>query len=313
MKRLRVILFVKNYLPGYKSGGPLRTIINMIESMSNEIEFLVVTSDRDLGDREPYRNVRIDQWNTVGKVQVFYASRANQSRTRLAKIVNETPHHLLYFNSLYDPIFTIPLLIARRLGALGVAPILIAPRGECLPSASKLKAWKKIPYLWMSKIFGLYTGVCWHASTDLESASIAATLGMKSAESRKRIFTALNLCCVSQLKAPESVPARSNGQPLRICFLSRICKMKNLDFALDVIDGRAGPMPASLVLVSPAIGIHRAAAAASWKRRSSRLLVPMSRTISLGEVPLSSPFSRRHRTFSQRSPPMPRFTPLRGV
>ena len=235
MKRLRVILFVKNYLPGYKSGGPLRTIINMIESMSNEIEFLVVTSDRDLGDREPYRNVRIDQWNTVGKVQVFYASRANQSRTRLAKIVNETPHHLLYFNSLYDPIFTIPLLIARRLGALGVAPILIAPRGECLPSASKLKAWKKIPYLWMSKIFGLYTGVCWHASTDLESASIAATLGMKSAESRKRIFTALNLCCVSQLKAPESVPARSNGQPLRICFLSRICKMKNLDFALDVI------------------------------------------------------------------------------
>ena len=235
MKRLRVIFFVKNYLPGYKSGGPLRTIINMIESMSNEIEFLVVTSDRDLGDREPYRNVRIDQWNTVGKVQVFYASRANQSRTRLAKIVNETPHHLLYFNSLYDPIFTIPLLIARRLGALGVAPILIAPRGECLPSASKLKAWKKIPYLWISKIFGLYTGVCWHASTDLESASIAATLGMESAESRKRIFTALNLCCVSQLKAPESVPARSNGQPLRICFLSRICRMKNLDFALDVI------------------------------------------------------------------------------
>ena len=235
MKRLRVILFVKNYLPGYKSGGPLRTIANMIESMSNEIDFLVVTRDRDVGDREPYSNIRVDQWNTVGKAQVFYASRANQSRTGLAKIVNETPHHLLYFNSLYDPIFTVPLLIARRLGALGVAPILIAPRGECLPSARKLKAWKKSPYLWMSKIFGLYTSVCWHASTDLECASIAATLGMKSAESRKRIFTALNLCCVPQLKAQESVPARSNGQPLRICFLSRICRMKNLDFALDVI------------------------------------------------------------------------------
>ncbi|MEY4787308.1 MAG: hypothetical protein RL692_1202, partial [Planctomycetota bacterium] len=54
MKRLRVILFVKNYLPGYKSGGPLRTIINMIESMSNEIDFLVVTRDRDVGDLEPY-------------------------------------------------------------------------------------------------------------------------------------------------------------------------------------------------------------------------------------------------------------------
>ena len=100
MKRLRVILFVKNYLPGYKSGGPLRTIANMIESMSNEIDFLVVTRDRDVGDREPYSNIRVDQWNTVGKAQVFYASRANQSRTGLAKIVNETPHHLLYFLSL---------------------------------------------------------------------------------------------------------------------------------------------------------------------------------------------------------------------
>jgi alpha-beta hydrolase superfamily lysophospholipase len=58
-------------------------------------------------------------------------------------------------------------------------------------------------------------------------------------------------------QAPIHLVGYSTGAPLA------------LDFALDVIDGRAGPMPASLVLVSPAIGIHRAAAAASWKRRSS--------------------------------------------
>jgi alpha-beta hydrolase superfamily lysophospholipase len=44
-----------------------------------------------------------------------------------------------------------------------------------------------------------------------------------------------------------------------------------LDFALDVIEGRAQPMPASLVLVSPAIGIHAMAAAAQWKRRAAAL------------------------------------------
>jgi alpha-beta hydrolase superfamily lysophospholipase len=44
-----------------------------------------------------------------------------------------------------------------------------------------------------------------------------------------------------------------------------------LDFALDAIDGRAAPVPASLVLVSPAIGIHSAAAAAQWKRRAAAL------------------------------------------
>jgi len=58
-------------------------------------------------------------------------------------------------------------------------------------------------------------------------------------------------------QAPIHLVGYSTGAPLA------------LDFALDAIEGRAGPMPASLVLVSPAIGIHRAAAMASWKRRSS--------------------------------------------
>jgi alpha-beta hydrolase superfamily lysophospholipase len=42
-----------------------------------------------------------------------------------------------------------------------------------------------------------------------------------------------------------------------------------LDFTLDALEGRAAPVPASLVLVSPAVGIHAAAALAAWKRRFS--------------------------------------------
>ncbi len=40
-----------------------------------------------------------------------------------------------------------------------------------------------------------------------------------------------------------------------------------VEFALAALEGRDAPVPASLVLISPAIGIHRAAAAAAWKRR----------------------------------------------
>jgi alpha-beta hydrolase superfamily lysophospholipase len=42
-----------------------------------------------------------------------------------------------------------------------------------------------------------------------------------------------------------------------------------LDFALDALEGKAAPVPAGLVLVSPAIGLHPAAALAVWKRRLS--------------------------------------------
>jgi alpha-beta hydrolase superfamily lysophospholipase len=44
-----------------------------------------------------------------------------------------------------------------------------------------------------------------------------------------------------------------------------------LNYALDVLAGASAPMPASLVLISPAIGISPAAVLASWNRRLARL------------------------------------------
>jgi alpha-beta hydrolase superfamily lysophospholipase len=40
-----------------------------------------------------------------------------------------------------------------------------------------------------------------------------------------------------------------------------------LDFALEALEGGASPAPASLVLISPAIGVHPTAALANWKAR----------------------------------------------
>jgi alpha-beta hydrolase superfamily lysophospholipase len=60
-------------------------------------------------------------------------------------------------------------------------------------------------------------------------------------------------------QAPIHIVGYSTGAPLA------------LNFTLDAIEGRASPVPASLVLISPAIGIHAAAAAAQWKRRAASL------------------------------------------
>ena len=44
-----------------------------------------------------------------------------------------------------------------------------------------------------------------------------------------------------------------------------------LDLTLDALAGKGAPVPASLVLVSPAVGIHPAAGLAAWKRRIAML------------------------------------------
>jgi alpha-beta hydrolase superfamily lysophospholipase len=64
----------------------------------------------------------------------------------------------------------------------------------------------------------------------------------------------------------EQLAQRVGGQPIHIIGYSTGAPLA-LDFTLNALEGRSAPVPASLVLISPAIGIHAAAAAASWKRR----------------------------------------------
>ena len=66
--------------------------------------------------------------------------------------------------------------------------------------------------------------------------------------------------------AAEHLAQKVGKQPIHMVGYSTGAPLA-LDFTLNALDGRTGPVPASLVLVSPAIGINAAAAAASWKRR----------------------------------------------
>lgn len=59
---MRILAFVKYYLPGYKTGGPLRTLEHMVAQLGGDFLFRVVTSDRDAGDTWPYPGVTVERW-----------------------------------------------------------------------------------------------------------------------------------------------------------------------------------------------------------------------------------------------------------
>src|SRR5258708_7183130 len=131
--RASVLVVVHDYLPGYKAGGPVRTIANMVERLSDEFDFRVVTSDRDRFDGTPYVGVDLDSWNRVGKAQVYYLSERSKSLRTIARIISGTAHDILYLNSFFDPVFTQLPLWARRFGLLPPKPVVLAPRGEFSP------------------------------------------------------------------------------------------------------------------------------------------------------------------------------------
>jgi len=229
MSRPIILTFVRYYLPGYKSGGPVQTIANLVEALGDEFEFRIVTSDRDFLDVVPYPGITSDAWMSVRKAWVYYISPGRRRLFAWARLMRETPHDVLYLNSLFDPVYTLLPLLVRRLASSQMKPVVAAPRGELSSGALGLKRWKKGPFLAIAQIAGLYRKVLWHASTEDEAQVIRRQFGVAA-----RVVTARNLPPMAgqRLKSCEAIDAPG---PLRIVFLSRISRMKNLDYALRVL------------------------------------------------------------------------------
>lgn len=221
---------MRYYLPGYKSGGPVRTITNMVDHLGDDFNFYIITSDRDVLDDAPYPDVAIDAWNQVGKAQVYYASQANC--LRCARLIIGMPHDALYFNSFFDPVFTLQPLLARWLKWLPKRPIVIAPRGEFSPGALALKCRRKRLYCAVAGGIGLYKDLVWQASSNYEIEDIRRV--MKDAARRISVAPDLPPVLGGDKRENNENPSPREG-PLRVVFLSRITPMKNLDFALCVL------------------------------------------------------------------------------
>jgi len=235
----RILALATHYAPGFRAGGPIRSLMHLIAATADAFDWSIVTSDRDLGSPTPYPGLAADEWHEVGPARVRYMGPNDAAVGQWRRLLAATPHDMLYLNSLFSPRFSIFPLLAARLGRASTAPVLIAPRGEAAPDALRLKAWKKVPYLAVAR--GLYRDVHWHASTAHEARDIADLFHPAPA----RLHVARNVTPL-----PESHPPRPRPDgPLRICFLSRVARMKNLEFVLGVV--AALRCPASLAILGP--------------------------------------------------------------
>lgn len=127
---MRILVFVGYYLPGYKAGGPIRTLANMVDHLSDDYQFKIITADRDFDDISSYSGIDIDGWNTVGQAEEFYASPSGRSLSKLKKLFHSTDYDVIYLNSFFSWHFTIKPLLLRLLGLIPTKPLVLAPCGE---------------------------------------------------------------------------------------------------------------------------------------------------------------------------------------
>jgi glycosyltransferase involved in cell wall biosynthesis len=241
MKSKAVILcLISEYLPGFRSGGPIRTIANLINQLGDEFEIRIICRDRDLGDSFSYSNIKIDRWNAVGGTKVFYASKKMIGFFGICKLLRETRYDILYLNSFFAFNFTIIPLILRYFGLVKQKPCAIAPRGEFAKNAIALKEKKKRLYLKLVKFFGLYNNLYWQASSHFELSDI----NKEFSEVAKIIKIAPDLISIKKLKLNKGFKIKRDC--FRIIFLSRISPMKNLDFLIKVLTKVRTPLEFSI-------------------------------------------------------------------
>jgi glycosyltransferase involved in cell wall biosynthesis len=232
----KILIVADWYLPGYKAGGQITAVANLVESIGQEFELFVLTRDRDLTDQRPYSGIHRDEWQTVGGAKVLYTS--NLSFRHVRKRIFEVRPDVVYLNSFFSSL-VIKTLCLRKLGLLPACSVVLAPRGEFSPGALKIKHWRKSLFGNGALRAGLYRGLIWHASSELERDNIAALL-QAAHEDRPCIHVAWDLPSRDWIEGTKGVSKQAKGAVTRFVFISRISLKKNLLFAIDALAGLTG-------------------------------------------------------------------------
>jgi len=220
----KILVLTDWYFPGYKAGGPMRTIGNMVTQLGDEFEFRIFTRNSDLDDI-PYPDVPIHQWITMDKAQVYYAPIPENSLRVIRRLVQQIKPDVVYLNSFFST-QGMRYLLLRRLRLIRPIPTILAPRGEFAPGALGIKSRKKSLYLWVAKHSGIYNGILWQASTPGEAEEI-----------RREWGESVRLCVVSDLPTPPSIsaptPLLKAPGAIKLVYISRVTPKKNLLYALE--------------------------------------------------------------------------------
>ena len=221
-----VLVCTPYFAPGYLAGGSVKTIVNTVLGLQSEIDFWILTQDRYAWSTHSYTSKKNQTWHAFERAQVRYLDPSEQSLLALYRLLKNTPCELLFLNSFFSPTAAIkPLLINWLLHK----PVLLAPRGELLPGALALKPWRKKIYLLFFKLLRAGSHIQWLASSPAEARALRDHLGKD---------IPLHIIADPLLAGGPTALAAFTLEPssgLRLAFVSRIDRKKNLHYALQIL------------------------------------------------------------------------------
>lgn len=229
-----VLTTVPYYLPGFKGGGKLFTVRNLVAGLGDRFHFKVLTADRDLGDARAYPDIEVDRWNRHGDCEIFYAGPQRTSFTAIWRIFKQSDYDIIQLNSIWSRRFGLAPLMLRKAGRMPRKPMIIAPRGELGAGALAIKATRKRMLLAIGLRLGWFEDVTWQATCEEEAHDIRRVIGTGA-----RIVIAPDLLSREYRHWKASRYGKRRDR-LDVVFLSRISPKKNLHMAIEALRGLRG-------------------------------------------------------------------------
>lgn len=219
-----ILIIAGRYLPGYKDGGPVRTIKNLIDSLGDKYHFTVMCADRDHGDEKPYDGIKINEINHAGKADIYYSGEGKFSFSEIKKLINDSD--FAYVCGIYNN-YAIRSMVLYKFGMIK-CPFVIAPMGSFSKGALAIKSTKKQLFLKAMKLLGLFKDVAFSVTSEVEMEELREALNIS------------NKCYIA--KDPQRKPLQvmeereyKQGDKLNIVFLSRINEKKNLLGTISIL------------------------------------------------------------------------------
>ena len=217
----KIVIFIGHFLPGNKSGGPVQTIFNIVNAFKEKNDFFIVCGDRDIGDTHPYDNIVKNTWSSNYGAQIFYTDINGLSMASLKELCRDAD--LILCCGTYD---NYSIRLAKLAKRKHIKNLHILSMGNFSQAALKIKKIKKRCFWLLARISKLFNKVTWCFSSAREYQDALKVL--------KRIKKYHIMSDIPRL--PIDVFKETNEGPLRIVFLSRIVKIKNLDKAIRVLE-----------------------------------------------------------------------------
>jgi glycosyltransferase involved in cell wall biosynthesis len=234
----KIFVCVDWFSPGFRAGGPIKSIVNFVELLVNDYEIFIYTSDRDLGMQNAYSSIVCNKWVEYKiNISIYYASPEYQTKQNVLKAVHEIVPDFIYLNSIFSKHFSIDVLLQKR--KFKNIKIVLAPRGMLKQTALNFKPFKKKIFLSFAKLNGLYNEIRFQATDVIEVKAIQKEINTKAE------IILVNNCPTKPIN--KMIEIEKVEHNLKIIFIGRIHPIKNLDFLLNALQRQTANITCTIV------------------------------------------------------------------